>query len=99
MSTTPACPDDVPEEVRFEFERLAKLLGPRVHAEDMHLLLMLATSWVTWRGAQRDVAEQGRVVMSGGAAIGHPSLAIAAQAHTQIVTLSRELGISPRSRK
>lgn len=99
ISTPLECPTGVPDDIRAEFEHLRGLLGARLHAENCHLLLMLATAWTTWRGAQADVARDGRIVMSGGTAIGHPALAIAHQAYGQIVTLSRELGISPASRK
>jgi P27 family predicted phage terminase small subunit len=98
IATKPECPDDAPAEVRAEFERLTMLLGHRVNAEDMPLLLMLATAWTTWRAAQADVARQGRVVMSGGTACPHPALAIADKAYQQIVTLSRELKITPKTR-
>jgi P27 family predicted phage terminase small subunit len=96
--TRPACPADVPSEVATEFDRLAELLGSRGAPEDAYLLLLFAEAWTTWRSAQHQVAEQGSVVMSGGAAIPHPALSVAAQAHGQIVALARELGFSPAAR-
>ncbi len=99
MNTGPTCPPDVPQEVRDEFDRLVGLLGVRATSADALALLMLATSWTTWRKATAEVARLGLVVMSGGTAIANPSLAIAAQAHRQIVELCRELGLTPTSRK
>ena len=37
--------------------------------------------------------------MSGGTAIQHPALAVADRAQQQIVSLSRELGLTPASRQ
>jgi len=99
MHSPPVCPPEVPQDIRAEFDRLAKLLGERLRPEDSDLLLLYAAAWATWRSAQADVARDGRVVMSGGTAIPHPALTVAGQAHQQILALSRELGIGPSQRK
>ncbi|MAT71183.1 MAG: phage terminase small subunit P27 family [Planctomycetaceae bacterium] len=92
-------PTDLPADVRREAQKLVRLLGKRVRPGDEYLLSLLASAWINWRSATADVAEQGRVVMSGGTAIANPSLAVATGAATQIVTLARELGLSPAARR
>lgn len=98
-AAAPKCPPDMPQDVRDEFARLHALMGTRAKDEDRNLLAMLAQSWVTWRKAQAQVAEFGITVMSGGCAISNPALSTAAQAHRQIVEISRELRITPSARK
>ena len=96
--TLPA-PCELPPDEAAEYARLAEVLGERLKPEDAYPIAMLATAWVTWRTAQADVARDGRVVMSGGTACPHPALSVAAQAHSQIVQLAKELGLTPASRK
>jgi P27 family predicted phage terminase small subunit len=93
------CPADVPPEVAAEFERIVGLMGERAVEADCLTVLMLAHSWTTWRKAIADVHKLGTVVMSGGTAIPNPSLGVAHQAHMQIVTLCKELGLTAASRK
>ena len=95
----PTCPADASLEVAAEFARLVKLMDARATEADEITLLMLATSWLTWRRATAEVAKLGNVVMSGGTAIANPSLSVAHQAHGQIVTLCKELGLTAASRK
>ncbi len=95
----PSCPSDVPQDVKQEFARLLELMGDRAASTDALTLLMLATSWVTWRKATTEVARLGLVVMSGGTAIANPHLAVANQAHRQIVELCKELGLTPNARR
>jgi P27 family predicted phage terminase small subunit len=92
------CPADVPEEVAAEFDRIVELMGDRTVEADCLTVLMLAHSWVTWRRAMLEVHRLGNVVMSGGTAIPNPSLGVAHQAHGQIVTLCKELGLTPATR-
>lgn len=99
LPTAPACSPDAPVEVREEFDRLVVLMGGTATAADSLTLMMLATSWTTWRRATAEVARLGNVVSSGGTAIANPSLAIAHQAHGQIIALCRELGLTPASRR
>src|SRR3954468_22977529 len=91
--------DDMAPDVRAEFTRILSMLTTRLRPEDEYAVTMLATAWVTWRKAQADVEVQGRVVMSGGTAIANPALSVANQAHTQILALARELGLTPAARK
>jgi|GEM_PF-2265639 len=99
LNTGPTCPPEVTDDVREEFVRLAELLGDKATPADSLTLLMLATSYTTWQRATAEVARLGNVVMSGGTAIANPSLAIAHQAHGQILALCRELGLTPASRR
>lgn len=99
MNEPPECPADLPDQVAAHFRDLAELLAARVRPEDRYLLALFANSWQTWTEAQARVAAQGSIVMSGGTAIQHPSLAVAAQAHAQLVQLAKELGLSPAARK
>ena len=94
-----ACPADTPEDVQTAFDAFVGAMSGRATPGDSHALLMLATSWTTWRKATASVAELGPVVMSGGTAIANPSLAVAHQAHGQILALSRELGLTAASRQ
>jgi P27 family predicted phage terminase small subunit len=89
----------VPAAVKAEFAQLVKLLGPRARSEDSYLLTLLATSWHTWRAAQADVERLGNVVDSEDGKIANPALAVAAQAHNQIVGLCDRLMITPKTRK
>jgi len=98
-SVKPRCPADTPKPVKDEFARLVRLMGDRAIDADELTLLMLATSWITWRDARRQVQQDGTVVMSGGTAIAHPALAVAHQAHTQILALCKELGLTAASRR
>ena len=99
LKETPVCPLDATQDVQQEFARLLDLMGDRAASADSLALLMLATSWTTWRKATAEVARLGLVVMSGGCAISNPNLAIAAQAHNQVLTLCRELGLTPSARR
>ena len=99
MTTTPTCPSDTPPEVKKEFKRLVSLMDGRATPADSLALLMLAQSWTTWRRATAQVTKFGNVVMSGGTAIANPSLAIAHQAHGQILALCKELGLTATSRR
>jgi P27 family predicted phage terminase small subunit len=85
--------------VRKEFKRLLGLMGDRAASADALAILMLATSWITWRKATAEVARLGLVVMSGGTAIANPHLAVANTAHRQIVELCKELGLTPSARR
>jgi len=98
MTSRPKCPKNVPAEVAATFKMFAAMMTAPT-APDGPALLMLAESWTTWRTARADVARLGSVVMSGGCAIANPSLAVAAQAHQQIVGLLKELGLTASSRK
>lgn len=99
IRTGPSCPPDVPAEVAAEFNRVVQHLGRRAESADAYTILMFATAWTTWRKAQADVAEQGAVVMSGGTPCPHPALAVAHQAHGQLLALAKELGLTAASRK
>jgi P27 family predicted phage terminase small subunit len=74
-------------------------MGDRATQSDEIAILMLASSWTTWRRAMAEVHTLGNVVMSGGTAIANPSLAVAHQAHGQILALCKELGLTAKSRK
>lgn len=95
----PTCPRDVAPEVAAEFRRLVALMEGRATKADELTLLLLATSYATWRRATAEVARLGNVVSSGGTAIANPSLAIAHQAQQQILALCRELGLTAASRR
>lgn len=95
----PTCPRDVPPEVKKQFAQLVDLMDGRATKADEVTLLLLATSYVTWRQARVEVARLGNVVMSGGTAIANPSLAIAHQAQQEILALCRELGLTAASRR
>jgi phage terminase small subunit len=90
-------PPGLPPDVAAEFERLAGLLVDTLRPEDSDLLGMYATAIVTWRTARATVAAEGERVMSGGTCIANPSLAIAAQAHREILALAKQLRIGPAS--
>lgn len=94
----PPCPLKLPKEARDEYQRLAELVTG-LKAEDGYSLAMLATCWVTWKRATKEVEKLGNVVMSGGCAIPNPSLGVAARAQNQIMALQKELGIGPIQRK
>lgn len=98
-NTAPACPPDVPPEIAAEFDRLLEMMDGRATPADTITLLMLATSWTTWRRATAEIHRLGNVVMSGGMAVPNPSLSIAHQAHGQIVKLAKELCLTAASRK
>jgi P27 family predicted phage terminase small subunit len=90
---------ELPKDVATEVRRLVAELGARLRPEDEYAVIMLATAWATWKKAQADVESQGRVVMSGGTAIANPALTVAEKAGREIVTLARELGMTPAARK
>jgi P27 family predicted phage terminase small subunit len=92
-------PAHLPPAVAETFATLAEQIEARLAAEDAIVVEMLATAVVAWRDAQAQVQRDGRVVMSGGTAIPHPALSVAQQAQHQIVTLCRELGLSPSARR
>lgn len=96
MSLTP--PKHLPAETRKTFREIVEQLGDRLKPEDARTVEMYAVAWETWRKAISDVQKQGAVVMSGGTPVSHPALAVASQAHAQLLQLSDRLGINPAAR-
>ena len=94
-----ALPRQLPKSVKAEAKRITDLLGSRLRPEDKYIVAMFAAAWTVWLDATATVAEEGKIVMSGGTAVQHPQIAVAAAAGKEVLALGRELGLSPASRK
>lgn len=105
----PEPPDWLTDEAKSRFREVASQLDQigRLSETDFGILARYAAVWARWVAAERTMAESGKAVhytrltdRNGlpASSVATPAQMAASKCHDQIVTLERELGLTPRAR-
>lgn len=113
-STTPVCPDFLPELARVEWDRIVEEMGQVPNwlaATDMATLAAYCLSFSRWRQAEEAITEHGQTYLAITTQIdttgtpvdrvrvmARPEVAIARNEKVALKAFIRELGLSPSSR-